>query len=387
MRFRTVRFTILESFKGISGSTVDVRTTVGGATCGYKFVKGREYLVYAAVEPGGALTTSVCTRTRPADKAQADLEYARSVAVGGAPLGRISGPVLLITRDLLTGRHRTRPMRSAAVTVRGGELFSATTQSNRGGEFAVTGLEPGAYTLGIDLAGFFRVEVSPEPVVIRDARGCAVAQANVYPDGRVSGRILDASGKPVRGLTVDLTIPRMSNGGTSGNNPDRLRALTGDDGSYELTGVPPGRFVVGISTGRDPGYRLRVYHPGVTQQSDAAMFSVPAGGRIALGDFVLPASVRLLEISGVVFDSELTPVDGARVYLRGPAERDFLLTEAVVTDASGRFTIAAMEQEYLLFAERARPGIGHGGMDSTDLLRIVPTPGRASVRLTLRPRY
>lgn len=386
VRFRTVRFTVLESFKGTSGTAVAVTTAVGGATCGYRFMKGREYLVYASVEPGGALTTSVCTRTRPVERAQADLEYARSIAGGGMPLGGISGRVLMVTRDLSTGRHRTRPMRSALVTVRLGDV-SATTQSNRAGEFAVVGLEPGAYTIGVDLAGSFRVDVSPEPVVIRDARGCAEAQANVYPDGRVSGRVLDASGKPVRGLTVDLTIPRPSDRGPTGPDADRLRAVTGTDGRYEVAGVPPGRFVVGISAGREPAHTLRAYHPGVTQESDAARFTVPEGGRVALGDFVIPASIRLLEISGVVLDSELTPVDAARVYLRGPAERDFILTEAVVTDVSGRFTIAAIEQEYLLFAERARPGIGHRRMDSTDLLRIVPPSGRASVRLTLRPRY
>lgn len=386
VKSRTVRFTILESFKGTTGSTVDVRTVVGGAICGYRFTKGREYLVYAAVEPDGALTTSICWRTRPADRAQADLEYARSIARGGMPLGRISGRVLLFTRDLLTGRQRTRPMRGAAVTVRLGD-FSATTQSNGSGEFSVTGLEPGAYAIHVDLMGTFRVNVSPDPVVIRDGRACAVAQANVHPDGRVSGRILDASGNPVRGLTVDLTIPHMPDSGATGNNPEWLRAVTDDDGRYELTGVPPGRFVVGIRAGRDPGHRLRAHHPVVTKQSEAATFSVPAGGRVALGDFVLPASLQLLKISGVVVDSERTPVEGARVYLRGPAERDFILTEAVVTDASGRFTIAAIAEEYVLFAERVRPGSGHGRMDSTDLRRIVPTPGQAAVRLTLRPRY
>jgi hypothetical protein len=383
-KFRTIRFTVLESFKGVSVSSVEVRTAVGGATCGYRFAGGREYLVYAAVDASGALATSVCTRTRPVAKAQADLDHARGIATGGVPLGRIGGRVVLQTRDLVTGRNRARPIREAAVTIRGGE-FSAPARTNPAGEFAVTGLDPGPYTVGLELDGSFRVEIAPDPVVLRDPRACAAIEAKVYPDGRVSGRVLDSNREPVRGITVDLTVPDTPRLESSGYGPNRLRAVTLDDGTYELTGVPPGRFVLGISAGESGG-DLAAYYPGVLHRFDAVTVVVPAGGRVSLDDLEIPASVPLQEISGVVFDTGQTPVEGARVYLRGPAERDFILTEAVVTDASGRFTIAAIEQEYVLFAERDRSGVPHG-IDSTDLLRISPSSSGAPVRLTLRRRY
>jgi hypothetical protein len=276
-------------------------------------------------------------------------------------------------------------MGNTAVRIRRGE-FSVDARTNRAGEFAVAGLEPGSYSVSLDLEGSYTVDVFPDPVVIRDARACAATEAGVYPDGRVSGRILHSTNRPVRGLTVVLTVPGTPPRELTRDGPDRLRAVTRDDGTYELIDVPPGRFVVGIGAGESL-FDLAAYHPGVVSRSAAVTLVVPTGGRVSLGDFVVPAAVRLLEISGVVFDSEQTPVEGARVYLRGPAERDFILTEPVETDLSGRFTIAAIEQAYTLFAERYRPGIPHGRLDSSELLRIAPSPAPASIRLTLRPRY
>jgi hypothetical protein len=380
---RTVRFTVLESFKGVASASVDVKTPAGGASCGYRFAWGREYLVHAAADARGALRTSACTRTRPVDRAQDDLAYARSIAKGGSPLGRISGRVLLFTRDLLARRYRTRPLSGAVVTIRR-DAFSVGARSNRAGDFAVTGLDPGSYTVSLEMEGSYRVDVHPDPVVIRDVRACAVADAGVYPDGRVSGRILDSDSRPVRGLTVDLTVPGAAGRGLSDSDPDRLRTVSRDDGTYELTDVPPGRFVLGIS-GRTVR-ELAAFHPGVVRRSEAATFIVPRGGRVSLGDFVIPATIPLVEISGVIFDSDDMPAAGARVYLRGPAERDFLLTEAVETDPSGRFSIAAIAHEYVLFAERYRLGIPHGRMDSTDPMRILPSDARAPVKLMLRRR-
>ena len=68
-----------------------------------------------------------------------------------------------------------------------------------------------------------------------------------------------------------------------------------------------------------------------------------------------------------MFDGHGTPVEGARVYLRGPGDRDFIIGEAVTTDFMGRFMIAASAgREYRLFAERARPGDARGRVDATD---------------------
>ena len=388
LRSRTVRFTVLESLKGTSQPTLEVMTAGSRSTCGYSFVKGREYLVYAWLIEG-ALRTGTCSRTRPADRAHADLEYARSTAAGGPPLGRITGRVLLRTRNLATRSYRARAMRDVSVIIRGAAV-TVQAKTDRAGNFSVAGLEAGPYTLALEMTGNYSVQTDRAPIELRDIRACAAVEASVYPDGRVAGRIKDSRGKPIRGLTVDLTVRQNdSDRAASRGSPDRLQTVTADDGTYELTEVPPGRFVVGINTREDEvmSRQARVFYPGVLRSADAALVDVPAGGRVELEDLIVPATVRFVEIDGVIVDTDRVPVEGARVYLRGPRERDFIVTAPVVTDPSGRFTIAAvMGEEYLVFAERPRPG-DSGWLDSTRLVRVAAVPAHPRLMLTLRSNH
>ena len=44
---RTVRFTVLEGFSGVTASTIDVSTGPAGQRCSLSFTIGREYVVFA----------------------------------------------------------------------------------------------------------------------------------------------------------------------------------------------------------------------------------------------------------------------------------------------------------------------------------------------------
>lgn len=58
---------------GDLGDRVVVVTSAGGATCGFLFAGGKQYLVYANAGRSGFFTTS-CTRTARLERAQADIE-------------------------------------------------------------------------------------------------------------------------------------------------------------------------------------------------------------------------------------------------------------------------------------------------------------------------
>ena len=60
---------ISEVWKGIVGERVSVFTNGDDASCGYPFVEGKDYLVYAYVstEAKDRLITYLCTRTRLAE--------------------------------------------------------------------------------------------------------------------------------------------------------------------------------------------------------------------------------------------------------------------------------------------------------------------------------
>ena len=54
------------------GDEVVLWTGLGGGDCGYGFEAGKRYLIYAYETDDGALTTSICSRTRPLERAQED---------------------------------------------------------------------------------------------------------------------------------------------------------------------------------------------------------------------------------------------------------------------------------------------------------------------------
>ncbi|MEP6670932.1 MAG: hypothetical protein ABJF10_17365 [Chthoniobacter sp.] len=62
-----------KSLKGILHRKVVVLTEIDSAECGYPFVKGRSYLVYAAKLEKGALYTGLCYRTQPLESATNEL--------------------------------------------------------------------------------------------------------------------------------------------------------------------------------------------------------------------------------------------------------------------------------------------------------------------------
>ena len=380
---KLVTFSVLEPLKGVDRLTrVEIRTAGSRRACGYSFVRGREYLVYATRGAGGGLTTGICSRTRPADRADDDLAYAGRVAAGEA-LGRISGRVVLRTRDLVRGRNRDTPMRNVPVVLQRGE-FSLSTVTDAAGVFRVGGLEPGSYQAALDLPARFRTIVFPPQIELPDVRGCAEVKAAVLPDGRVTGRVMDFLRVPLAGLTVELTVRDAR--GQIPAGAERIRTVTRNDGTYELGNVPPGTFVMGINT-RDPIRSEplpQAFHPGVLRAIDAMAVRVPAAGRIELGDFVIPSALAFVKISGVVVDAAGAPAEGARVYLRGPADRDVIYGEPVSADFVGRFAIAALvDRDYRIFAERPRPGGARGRLDISEPLPITASAPPPFLKLIL----
>jgi hypothetical protein len=70
-----VQFKVERIWKGISGTTVFVTTSLGEASCGFPFIRGTKYLVYASARKGQKnLSAILCSRTRPLPTAQGELD-------------------------------------------------------------------------------------------------------------------------------------------------------------------------------------------------------------------------------------------------------------------------------------------------------------------------
>lgn len=72
---RLVTFEVARSWKGVTTTRVEVRTGSGGGDCGYEFVTGVSYVIYAGQTSESDWGTSICTRTTPSASAVDDLTY------------------------------------------------------------------------------------------------------------------------------------------------------------------------------------------------------------------------------------------------------------------------------------------------------------------------
>jgi hypothetical protein len=66
-------FRVRQLWKGGLGQEVVIETPPNSAACGVAFQEGKEYLIYASMQDG-SLRTHLCTRTKPAKNADADVE-------------------------------------------------------------------------------------------------------------------------------------------------------------------------------------------------------------------------------------------------------------------------------------------------------------------------
>jgi protocatechuate 3,4-dioxygenase beta subunit len=289
-----------------------------------------------------------------------------------------------VDRNLANGSERRSPAARVPVVIErdGAETRTVT---NPQGEFSADGFTPGEYRVRVDVPDSQHATVMPNPVVLRDARGCASVRGTITYDGRVSGRVIDSAGRPVPGLTIELTPPVRLDDPVG---PERIRALTDSLGRYELRTVPPGRYVIGMNTQRSAdGRRLpRLFHPGLEQLGSATRVVLSGGQRTTVADFVLPASVMPVRVTGVVLDPNGVPAAGALVYLKGPSEKDYIVGEPVLTDDTGTFTLAAFDGlEYRLFAERRTNDSRR--LESSEQSLLTASSSLAPFKLILRVRY
>ena len=88
----TVGFEVSAVWKGSVREDMYITTPPTGGSCGFAFVEGEEYIVYAYDSPyaDGGYTAGICSRTSLLEQAQADIE---ALGVGSDPQSGTGGPV------------------------------------------------------------------------------------------------------------------------------------------------------------------------------------------------------------------------------------------------------------------------------------------------------
>jgi Carboxypeptidase regulatory-like domain len=162
-----------------------------------------------------------------------------------------------------------------------GREYAAFTDSD--GHYEFEPLPPGSYHLSANTTDGLLAEEGTAGV---RPRSCSLVGFQLEPDGRISGRVTAADGKPAKYVQVAI-VP------TSAGNLQFTSALTDELGRFEVKTLHPGRYLVGVGIQAQPGsseWQSRVYYPGLRDRNIAVTIDLGRAEKRTNVDFQLPSS-------------------------------------------------------------------------------------------------
>ena len=228
------------------------------------------------------------------------------------------------------------PIRKAGVTLRGGSPPSAySTATDTDGSFAFSELNPGAYTLSVDRAGYIgkQYHTGPQETVstITLAAGQDLKNVNLtlVRAVTISGTVLDEDGDPMAGAPVRLLQRKLS------SEPElalERTSFTDSSGKYVFPDLPPGRHYVsagpedghvlsalgmrantGPALGRPAEYYANTWYPGATDRSGAGAIEAFHEDRAGI-------DIRLLKTPAFLVSGRVTGAVPAELVDQGPGQ-------------------------------------------------------------------
>jgi hypothetical protein len=292
-----VTFAVEEAYRGIAAKTVHIYTNESGAGCGYPFQQDARYLVFASMTKDGQLTTSLCSATRPAQYAEEDIAYLRSIPFL-PPTAEIVGSLWRYTHDpnfkpkfqpSLMDHYRPPeqeykamiPVVGAVVTALGRDGKKHPTVVDIDGNWRITGLTPGPYSVQPQVGEATFVHPFEDFVDVA-ARGCAEVHIRIESNGQISGML--AHGPPAGDWAL-LKVFVLPLPNPDWRHPTMEITLKPNESAFEIGPLPPGRYVLGAyvvkTVGTPDRYTLadfgRNYYPGVWDPNLAQPIDVAEG--------------------------------------------------------------------------------------------------------------
>ncbi len=373
---KLVRFAVSQTFRGVSGITVETITGNGGGDCGYPFKVGQSYLVYAyGDQKTDKLHASICSRTRLLSEASEDLEYLQNLSRGqggGTILGSVGS-----SRIVKSGYQPPRPLPNVRITVEGsrGSLDVLTDDK---GEYRLAGLFPGTYKVRITPPEGLWAGEEERKVEIQD-RGCAFVRFGLLPRTSLSGKVLDENGEPASKMRVDL-VPSNQIGERNQNH--NLSIQTDDNGRFEFNAIPQGEYFLGIRLNRLAGLTFpypRVFYPSTQDLSKAAAIAISDGMSLEGYDIQLPEKLKNRIIEGVVLWPDGRGVSNARLCVEEVehVEGSSCNSDGLKVGEDGSFSFSGLEGlRYLVRAHVS--GVGDSGSEQRHA-EPVEVPAKGSV--------
>jgi len=348
--FKTARMTVDRLFKGTRKTAVDLFDD--GMCDAPDLQVGKQFLMYTSSFSNGAVPARGCTRSRSIENADEDLNFLRQYTTGKVST-HIDGTVLFRPdepEDSSLGDAGRTPLKDVQVTLSSnGKEFRAKTTSV--GKYSFSGLAPGEYTIDPELSGY-HLDWAPDSIVLV-ANGCAEADMLMKVDRRVVGSVLDDSGAPIGGALVEMVF-----------TDDKLKRslqpvlldISDQDGHYEINGIPPGNYYLGVNINSTPTKEHpypTTYYPNTPDRNLAMRIGV-VGASVQEYDLRVPRRLSLVTVHGKIQTAEgksPLPQDHPQVRIKEPGLYGQIENETIRIDADGQFQFDLCEGiEYSAFA-------------------------------------
>src|SRR5687768_9627028 len=227
-----------------------------------------------------------------------------------------------------------------------------TSQTNSDGVFDISSVPQGRWRVQVQREGYVMLGALTSPIVI-EVGGTRVTVPDIRIDrgGTITGRVLDARGRPITGVAVLAMQQIKSPDGTVRTLGSGSGGETNDLGEFRLPGLAPGQhYVIAqprpntpiAARGATPPAAnttfVATYYPGFPDAAAASPVTVTRGVTTSGIEFSM-VSVRAYRVSGVVVDSMGRLVAGAVVRLAQPRV-SFSTMNQVTTASDGTFRIA-----------------------------------------------
>lgn len=177
---RAFKFSVEQSYLGISGTEVEIVTGRGGGDCGYSFRMGGRYLVYA-YRSQNQLATNICSRTKPFADANEDLAFLGNLS-SAAPGATIYGQIVADP----TVKTELASIASDALIIIEGNNVRREVRPDADGRYRVSGLPAGKFKVTLKLPETL-ITYRPEREVTVADRGCAMLSYDVTDNDPAAG--------------------------------------------------------------------------------------------------------------------------------------------------------------------------------------------------------
>ncbi len=301
-----VEFSVEEAYSGSMGksATVWIHRFVGA--CGFEyhpgglfFQKGQKYLVYT-VKSGEFLFTTHCSRTRRASDALQEIDMLRTIAKGVSPI--VYGTYTMLGRD---GAKIAAAAQTITLTGKHGRVF--TQHASPDGHFIFSALPQDRYQVHITTPPKYsvdfqdgvvtilddaRVSWNPKSMLVSDFR-CKYVSLYASPNGIIAGQVVDRSGKPLSGVSVNVWPAdkvRVPGFGAS----IRGKVTTDENGRFKLKPLGQGEYVLGgfiAMPGDDPMNPSRWFYGGVSDPAKSKPIKLAFAQQLTNVGFVIPITI------------------------------------------------------------------------------------------------